>query len=83
MSNSFCNNHMPAYLALEPPEVLDALPDIEGGQNNLVPVAALASAVRVLIPQWGNASPHLDKFDEVELMWRGGKVDALKVTGQT
>ena len=83
MSNSFSSNLMPAHLALEPPEVLDALPDIEGGQINLIPVAALASALRVLIPQWANASPHLDKFDEVELMWRGGEVDALKVTGQT
>ncbi|MFP3514886.1 hypothetical protein SB766_01575 [Pseudomonas sp. SIMBA_077] len=83
MPNFFCNSQTSGVLALNPPVVLELLPDVEGGQINLLPVAALARDVRVLIPQWTNASPHPDKFDEVELIWKGGKVDSLKVTGET
>lgn len=71
--------HLPVHVPPDAANVLDLLPDVEGGQVNLLPLSALSSPVRVLVPQWPNGSPTAGLFDHVELVWGGSVVDDLSI----
>lgn len=57
-----------------PPKVKMALPDIDGGLPNLLPLTALSADLRVDVPLWENPSPP-GTWDRVILFWDGQQVD--------
>ncbi|MGE6566534.1 hypothetical protein ACQKF2_14490 [Pseudomonas hunanensis] len=52
MQRSTQGTYVPVPVPLDPPTAPDALPDIPGGQHNLLPVAVLGRPLRIDIPMW-------------------------------
>lgn len=70
-SSTFGKNQAPIY---DPPTVV-ALPDIAGGETNLLHKSALEAPLPVTIPKWLNSDPKPDEPEWVTLYWAGGEVD--------
>ncbi len=56
---------------LPPPTLVDALPPIEGGEENLLPKAVLGDMLRVEFPRW-SSDPQGE--ERLQLFWRGEAV---------
>lgn len=54
---------------LDPPEVLLALPDIPGGEENLLPLTALSQDLKVIFVQWPITGPTPDEPERLRLYW--------------
>jgi hypothetical protein len=63
---------------LSPPTVPDALPDIPGGEHNLVPLSALQRDLKVTFPLWEGSLPIPGQNERVTLRWDNRAV-AVKI----
>ncbi|MFJ4143764.1 hypothetical protein [Pseudomonas sp. NPDC089734] len=59
---------------LAPPGVPRALPDIPGGETNLLPLDALHSDLKVTFPLWVGSEPIPGRSEKVALNWDGEEV---------
>lgn len=59
---------------LSPPVVPETLPDIPGGETNLLPLAALQRDLKVTFPLWGGSDPAPGRNERVVLNWDGREV---------
>ncbi|HDS1747932.1 hypothetical protein HTV13_12310 [Pseudomonas putida] len=60
---------LPTDTLLEPPVSPDVLPNIPGGQDNLLPVSALARPLRIEVPMWDYSNPSPDYPEKLFLYW--------------
>lgn len=58
---------------LDPPAVPEALPDIPGGETNLLPRQVWQRDLKVTFPLWGASSP-LPGTEWVTLKWNGNNI---------
>lgn len=58
----------------KPPRVMDALSDIPGGEENLLPLAAIQAPLRVDFDMWPFSQPSPDTPERVRLFWDGSEV---------
>lgn len=66
---------------LERVAVPDVLPDIPGGQANLLPVAVLSNPLRVIVPIWPITDPREGEPESLKVIWDGDVVDSDSWTG--
>ena len=57
--------------ALKPVTVTDLLPDIEGGERNLLPVRATRRPLPITIPMWLISDPSEDEPERLVVKWDG------------
>ncbi|WP_273825781.1 hypothetical protein [Pseudomonas asplenii] len=64
-------NHSPLQQVQEPkaPQAPDTLPDIPGGEENLLPISALTRPLTIIVPMWGNSVPTPQTPESVRLRW--------------
>ena len=60
---------LPIDTLLEPPVSPDALPNIPGGQENLLPLSALVCPLRIEVPMWGYSNPSPGHPERLFLYW--------------
>ncbi|RMQ41933.1 hypothetical protein ALQ04_02550 [Pseudomonas cichorii] len=65
---------------LSPPTVPKALPDIPGGEVNLLSVDALQASLRVEFPLWAASEPIAGRTEWVALNWDGREVTLKSFT---
>lgn len=61
---------------LAPPTVDGMLPDIPGGEPNLLPGALVRAPLRVEVPRWPRADPGPGRWQRLSLFWNGQLVDS-------
>lgn len=55
-----------------PAAIVDAvLPDIPGGEENLLPISALDDDLKVTLPRWAGSNPEAGRPETVSLLWNG------------
>ncbi|WP_053388440.1 hypothetical protein [Pseudomonas sp. 10-1B] len=57
--------------ALKPVDVADLLPDIDGGERNLLPVRATRRPLPIAIPMWLVSNPSEDDPEQLVVKWDG------------
>lgn len=75
MQRSTQGTYVPVPVPLDPPTAPDALPDIPGGQHNLLPVAVLGRPLRIDIPMWEYSCPTPELSEWIILYWNGSEVE--------
>jgi hypothetical protein len=65
---------------LPPPRVDAVVPDIAGGEPNLLPIAALQKPLEVEVPMWQNSSPMPGFPEKVWLYWNQVQVAEREFT---
>lgn len=75
MQRSTQGTSVPVPVPLDPPTAPDALPDIPGGQHNLLPVAVLGRPLRIDIPMWEYSRPTPEYPEWIILYWNGSEVE--------
>ncbi|MBF8748345.1 hypothetical protein [Pseudomonas monteilii] len=58
-------------------QVPDLLPDIPGGENNLLPRAALENPLTVIVPKWPVSHPTPEEPETLELKWNDAIIESL------
>ncbi|VVO42872.1 hypothetical protein [Pseudomonas fluorescens] len=59
---------------LRPPYINGQLPDIKGGQPNLLPKSVIDQTFKVWFPMWPESNPSPSRPETVELYWNGQSV---------
>jgi len=65
----------PERAALEPVVVTDLLPDIEGGESNLLPVRATRRPLPYTVPMWKISDPGEDRPELLVVQWDGQTIE--------
>lgn len=67
-------------VVMPPPTAAAALPDIPGGEINLLPVSALEAPLRIDVAMWDNSTPSPEMPERLTLLWDGGVVETRQFT---
>ncbi|MCI3945038.1 hypothetical protein K0038_02072 [Pseudomonas syringae] len=60
---------------LAPPLIAELLPDIPGGEPNMLPISAWLAPLRVSFPMWDNSEPSPDSPEYLRVYWNDDLVE--------
>lgn len=67
-------------VVMPPPTAAAVLPDIPGGETNLLPVSALEAPLHIDVAMWENSTPSPEMPERLTLLWNGAVVETRQFT---